>query len=336
MLDERAAYWMPVDQYIGGIEHAILHLLYSRFFQRVLRDEGLLGGDEPFTNLLTQGMVLAETYYRDAPDGRREWVHPSEVDVVRDAKGRIVSARRSTDGAEVVFDGIGTMSKSKNNGVDPQALIEKYGADTARFFIIFASPPTNTLEWSDEGVEGSYRFLRRLWSYCERFDRAGPAMAPGLQQATRFEIHSVLRQANYDLAKHQFNTVASAAMKMLNALERFQGGRNKVTEEGLSILLRLLSPITPHICHHLWRELGFGEDVMLAPWPEPDAAALEQDEIEYVVQVGGKTRGTVKVPKSADRKVIEGSAIAAMKKYVADQIVKKIVIVPGRLINIVL
>jgi leucyl-tRNA synthetase len=337
MLDERAAYWMPVDQYIGGIEHAILHLLYSRFFQRVMRDEGLLAGDEPFSNLLTQGMVLAETYYRDGPDGRREWVHPSEVEVVRDAKGRIVSAKRSADGAEVVFDGIGTMSKSKNNGVDPQALIEKYGADTARFFIIFASPPTNTLEWSDEGVEGAYRFLKRLWSYCARFDHAGPEMASGLQQATRFEVHSVLKQANYDLAKHQFNTVASAAMKILNALERFSGGRNKVTEEGLSILLRLLSPITPHICHQLWRELGFGEDVMLAPWPEPDAAALEQDEIEYVVQVGGKTRGSLRAPRAADRGALEAlvQASAPVQRYATGKAIKRIIVVPGRLINVV-
>jgi leucyl-tRNA synthetase len=227
------------------------------------------------------------------------------------------------------------MSKSKNNGVDPQALIDKYGADTARFYIIFASPPTNTLEWSDESVEGSFRFLKRLWAFCARFVNPGPAMADELAKATRFEIHSVLRQANYDLAKHQFNTVASAAMKILNALERFAGGRNQVTEEGLSILLRLLSPITPHVCHHLWRELDFGEDVMAAPWPEPDPAALQQDDIEYVVQVNGKTRGSLTLPKSADRKQIEGSAALSMQKYVAGQIIKKVVIVPGRLINIV-
>ena len=340
MVDERAGYWMAVDQYIGGIEHAILHLLYSRFFTRAMRDEGLLPGvSEPFTRLLTQGMVLAETYYRDTQAGRREWINPSEVDVQRDAKGKIVSAKRTADGVEVVFDGIGTMSKSRNNGVDPQQLIEKYGADTARFFIIFASPPTSTLEWSDEGVDGSYRFLKRLWSYCAKFDQADRSMATGLQKATRFEIHSVLKQANYDLEKHQFNTVASAAMKILNALERFSGGRNEITQEGLSILLRLLSPITPHICHALWNELGFEKNetsIMEASWPEPDPAALEQDEVDYVVQVGGKTRGSMKVPKSADKAALEGMAAEAVKKYIDGKAIRKTIIVPGRLINIVI
>ncbi|MGH8747380.1 MAG: class I tRNA ligase family protein, partial [Burkholderiales bacterium] len=334
MVDERARYWMPVDQYIGGIEHAILHLLYSRFFMRAMRDEGLLEIDEPFTNLLTQGMVLAETYYRDTPQGRREWVNPAEVEVSRDAKGKIVSAKRAGDGAEVSFAGVGTMSKSKNNGVDPQALIEKYGADTARFFIIFASPPTNTLEWSDEGVEGSHRFLKRLWAYSAKFSATAHAPADAAaDKAARFEVHSVLRQANYDLAKHQFNTVASAAMKILNALEKLRA-RTAAAEEGLSILLRLLAPITPHVCHHLWRALGFGEDVMHAAWPEPDSAALEQDEIEYVVQVNGKTRGTVWVSASANEEATASAAITAMQKYVGDKPVRKKIVVPGRLINI--
>jgi leucyl-tRNA synthetase len=285
--------------------------------------------------------VLAESYYAETAEGRREWINPADVEVTRDAKGKITAAK-TRDGRAVTYDGIGTMSKSKNNGVDPQALIDKYGADTARFYVIFASPPTNTLEWSDESVEGSYRFLKRLWSYCAKFDASRRTMADGLTRTTRFEIHSVLKQANYDLSKHQFNTVASAAMKILNALERFDGGRyredgerNKAAEEGLSILLRLLAPITPHICHSLWRELGFGEDVMRAAWPEPDAAALQQDEIEYVVQVNGKTRGSVRLPKAADRQQIEGSAAQSMQKYLAGQPIKKVIIVPGRLINIV-
>ena len=333
MVDARAKYWMPVDQYIGGIEHAILHLLYSRFFQRLMRDEGLLEVSEPFTNLLTQGMVLAESYYRDV-DGRREWINPSEVEVARDAKGKIVSAK-SKDGQDVVYDGIGTMSKSKNNGVDPQALIDKYGADTARFYIIFASPPTNTLEWSDESVEGSYRFLRRLWSYGLKFSQREKDKSS--HKAVRFEIHSVLKQASYDLQRFQFNTVASAAMKILNALERLPAGRGATAEEGLSILLRLLSPITPHVCHHLWRELRFGEDIMRAPWPEPDAAALEQDEVELVVQVNGVKRGTVRVPKSADQRALEAivKSLDFVKKQIGDKIVKRIVIVPGRLVNVV-
>jgi leucyl-tRNA synthetase len=335
MVDERARYWMPVDQYIGGIEHAILHLLYSRFFTRAMRDEGLLPGmAEPFTNLLTQGMVLAESYYSDA-SGRREWINPADVVVARDAKGKITSAK-TKDGRDVVYDGIGTMSKSKNNGVDPQALIDKYGADTARFYTMFASPPTNTLEWSDESVEGSFRFLKRVWSYCLKFKAGGGAsVADALRKATRFEIHSQLKQINYDMQKHQFNTVASGAMKILNALERLEGFPSEA-KEGLGILLRVLSPITPHLAHHLWRELQFGKDILLEPWPEPAKEALEQDEIEYVVQVNGKLRGSLRLPKSADKTAIEGSATGAMEKYIAGQAVKKIIIVPGRLINIVL
>ena len=334
MVDERAQYWMAVDQYIGGIEHAILHLLYSRFFQRVMRDEGLIPGiAEPFTNLLTQGMVLAESYYTDTR-GRREWVNPAEVTVERDAKGKILAAKRTADGAAVVYDGIGTMSKSKNNGVDPQALIDKYGADTARFYTMFASPPTNTLEWSDESVEGSYRFLRRVWDFAYKLSRA--RCAPGMDRAIRYAIHAELKKANDDIERQKFNTVASACMKTLNALEELPEW-DETSREGLSILIRLLSPIAPHITHHLWRELGHGDDVMRAPWPQADPAALEQDEIELVVQVNGKLRGSIKVPKAADRAAIEQLARANpnVQRFVAGQQVKKVVVVPGRLVNLV-
>jgi leucyl-tRNA synthetase len=335
MADARANYWMPVDQYIGGIEHAILHLLYSRFFQRVMReDTGLMPNvAEPFTNLLTQGMVLAESYYRDA-SGRREWINPTEVTVERDAKGKIISAKRSADGAPVVYDGIGTMSKSKNNGVDPQALIDKYGADTARFYTMFASPPTNTLEWSDESVEGSYRFLRRVWDFAARHSRA--KCADSVDRKIQFQIHTELKKANDDIERQKFNTVASACMKVLNALEALAEW-DATSKEGLSILIRLLSPIAPHIAHHLWRELEFGEDVMHAPWPQPDPAALEQDEVELVVQVNGKLRGSIRVPKAADRAAIEELARANpnVQRFVAGQNVKKVVVVPGRLVNLV-
>jgi leucyl-tRNA synthetase len=299
----------------------------------MMRDEGLMPGiAEPFTNLLTQGMVLAESYYRDT-NGRREWIHPSEVEVKRDDKGAIVEAK-TKEGQPVVYGGIGTMSKSKNNGVDPQALIDQYGADTARFYTIFASPPTNTLEWSDDSVEGSFRFLKRVWAYALKASRA--SRSNEVDAALRREIHQNLSQANYDIQRHQFNTVASACMKILNALERAEAG-TETCREGLSILLRLLSPIAPHLSHQLWIEAGLGEDIMRAAWPEPDAKALEQDEIELVVQVNGKLRGSIRVPKQADKSAIESLAMANanVQKFVAGQAVRKVVVVPGRLVNLV-
>ncbi|HSB48796.1 MAG TPA: leucine--tRNA ligase [Burkholderiales bacterium] len=337
MVDERVAYWLPVDQYIGGIEHAILHLLYSRFWTKVMRDLELVGIDEPFANLLTQGMVLNEIYFRRADGGRTTYFNPAEVDAKLDDAGNR-SALVKADGAPVEFGGIGTMSKSKNNGVDPQELIDHYGADIARFFMMFTSPPEDTLVWSDAGVEGAARFLRRLWNYAVRFERGGgPAIAAQLRKVTRFEIHSVLKQANYDIGRHQFNTVASAAMKILNALDRLLGVDDEVAKEGLSILLRLLSPIAPHIAHHLWRELKFGEDVLAAPWPEHDPAALIEEEIELVVQVNGKKRGDVRVPRDADRTTIERIVLALpfVQKIIAGLSVKKVIIVPGRLVNVV-
>jgi leucyl-tRNA synthetase len=338
MVDERVAHWLPVDQYIGGIEHAILHLLYSRFWTKVMRDLGLVKMDEPFLRLLTQGMVLNEIYFRKAESGRISYFNPADVDIRTDDKGNRIAATLRSDGEPVESGGIGTMSKSKNNGVDPQELIDHYGADIARFFMMFTSPPEQTLEWSDSGVEGAARFLRRLWSYGVKYrNGGGPAIAPALQKSTRLEIHSVLKQANYDIERHQFNTVASAGMKILNALDRLEGVGDNVVHEGLSILLRLLSPITPHICHHLWRELGFGEDILEAPWPEPDAGALVTEEIELVVQVNGRKRGTICVPRNSSAAEIEKLVLADpnVQKWIAGQASKKVIVVPGRLVNVV-
>ncbi len=332
MVDAETAYWMPVDQYIGGIEHAILHLLYSRFWSKVMRDLGLVSYDEPFTNLLTQGMVLNHIFFRRTEKGGIEYFAPEEVELLRDASGQISGARLKRDGATVDYGGVGTMSKSKRNGVDPQALIEQYGADTARFFMMFASPPEQTLEWSDTGVEGAYRFMKRVWAFGHLLrEQTATAEAGSLRR----EIHLLLKQANYDMAKMQFNTVASSCMKMLNALEKAPA--DPYAREGFSILLRVLSPIAPHITHALWRELGFGEDILHAPWPEPLGEALVQDEEELVLQVNGKLRGSLRVKAGADRAAIEAAALAseAAQKFMAGKPAKKIVVVPGRLINIV-
>jgi leucyl-tRNA synthetase len=353
MVDERVGYWLPVDQYIGGIEHAILHLLYSRFWTRVMRDLGLVDVAEPFTRLLTQGMVLNHIFQRKTDKGGITFFAPEEINVETDAEGRVSGARSRADGAVVEYAGLGTMSKSKRNGVDPQDLIEKCGADTARFFMMFTSPPEQTLAWSDAGVDGSFRFLKRLWAFAHAFAQGGRSasqrshtLAAGAKleaplAAVRREVHLHLKQANFDMQRQQFNTVASACMKILNALEAIPEAHRRsagaVLEEGLSILLRVQAPITPHICFHLWRELGFGTDVFSAPWPEADASALEQEEVELVLQINGKTRGNIKVPAGADRAVVERLAVDSplAQKYIGGQSVKKVIVVPSRLVNIV-
>ncbi len=350
MVDGRVDYWAPVDQYIGGIEHAILHLLYSRFFTRAMRDCGLTRASEPFTNLLTQGMVVAETYYRALDGGKKQWINPADVTVERDERGRIVAARLASDGLPVVIGGTEKMSKSKNNGVDPQALVDQYGADTARLFIIFAAPPDQQLEWSDSGVEGAARFLRRVWGYGHGFvNEIRPALPAGASAgelpealaALRREIHVHLKQANHDFGKHQFNTVVSAAMKILNALEKaprdHAAAHAGVAAEGLSILIRLLSPVTPHIAHALWQDCGFGDDVLAAPWPEAQDEAMKQDELELMLQVNGKLRGSVRVAATAEKGAIEAAALAseAAQKFMEGKAAKKVVVVPGRLVNIV-
>jgi leucyl-tRNA synthetase len=345
MVDAGTNHWMPADQYIGGIEHAILHLLYSRFWTKVMRDLGLVKYDEPFANLLTQGMVLNHIFSRRTDKGGIEYFAPEEVELKRDEGGHVTGATCKADGQPVDYGGVGTMSKSKRNGVDPQSLIDEFGADTARFFMMFASPPEQTLEWSDSGVEGAYRFLRRVWAFGHasqsaiKARAAMPAKLSDALAAVRRESHLLLKQANYDLGKFQFNTVASAAMKMLNSLEKAPAGegREAVIAECFGILLRILSPITPHICHALWVELGYGTDILAAPWPEPLADALVQDEEELVLQVNGKHRGNIRVKVGADKAAIEAVALTseAAQKFMEGKAAKKVVVVPGRLVNIV-
>ncbi len=355
MVAEGAAYWMPMDQYIGGIEHAILHLLYARFWTKVMRDLGLVKADEPFTKLLTQGMVLNHIYSRKADKGGIEYFWPHEVEDIHDASGKVTGAKRKSDGLLVNYEGVGTMSKSKNNGVDPQDLIERYGADTARLYTMFTAPPEATLEWNDAAVEGSYRFLRRVWNFGVKLNAekqaAKAAASAGFvaeygkdAKALRLEVHTVLKQIDYDYQRMQYNTVVSGNMKLLNALENFKSdgsaGSYKALEEGFDILLRCLYPATPHITHALWKELGYaakGGDLLDAPWPEVDASALQQDEIELVLQINGKLRGAITVPAGADKATIEAAALAseAFVKQAAGAPAKKVIVVPGRLVNIV-
>jgi leucyl-tRNA synthetase len=355
MVDARNDYWMPMDQYIGGIEHAVLHLLYARFWTKVMRDLGLVKFDEPFVNLLTQGMVLNETYYREEESGKKTWFNPADVELTTDDKGRPVSALLKADGQPVLIGGTEKMSKSKNNGIDPQAQIEQYGADTARLFTMFASPPEQTLEWSGSGVEGANRFLRRVWAYAyaqkDRVAAAGAAVTASAVAANiadaaktlRREVHKVLQQADYDLKRIQYNTVVSACMKMLNTLESAKlddsAESSAVISEGLSIFLRLLNPVAPHITHALWAELGYAaanKDILDTAWPQVDPAALEQSEIEMMIQVNGKLRGSVKVAKTADKASIEAAALAeeSVQKFI-EGTPKKVIVVPGKLVNIV-
>ena len=348
MVDGRADYWMPVDQYIGGIEHAILHLLYSRFWTKVMRDLGLTAVSEPFANLLTQGMVLNHIFFRKGEKGGITYYPPADVDMVRDEQGRVASVTAVADGQPVEYGGIGTMSKSRKNGVDPQTLIEQYGADTARLFMMFAAPPEQALEWSDAGVAGAYRFLRRLWAYAAEWQNAiraaGAVDTAALTEplrAVRREIHEALRQALFDFGRHQFNTVVSGGMKLLNALARIEAGEggsaNAVRREGLGLLLRLLAPIVPHIAHALWRELGYGDDILNAAWPAPDEAALARSLVTLVVQVNGKLRGQIEVPVDADRATIERAAQTEpnVRRFIEGKPIRKAVIVPGKLVNLV-
>ncbi len=346
MVGAGTQYWMPMDQYIGGIEHAILHLLYARFWTKVMRDLHLVKVDEPFTRLLTQGMVLNHIYSRKGDKGGIEYFWPHEVENTFDEGGKITGAKLRSDGSAVSYEGVGTMSKSKNNGVDPQELIDRYGADTARLFVMFASPPEQTLEWNDAGVEGANRFLRRLWNFgvknAEAIRGAGAVggTLDDAAKALRREVHTVLRQVSYDYERMQYNTVVSGAMKLLNALEGFKGNAPAVLREGFGILLRALYPACPHTTWVLWQELGYGKEIgelLDAPWPQVDEAALVQERIELMLQVNGKLRGAIQVPADADKAAIEAAALASpdFQKFSQGLAIKKVIVIAGRLVNVV-
>jgi len=350
MVDARVDYWLPVDQYIGGIEHAILHLLYSRFWSKVMRDLGLVLFDEPFANLLTQGMVLNEIMFRKTESGRIVYFNPADVDIQTDEQGRRTGAVLRADGQPVEAGGIGTMSKSRNNGVDPQKLVEQYGADTARLFMMFASPPEQTLEWADAGVEGAFRFLKRLWKQVyDHLQQSGPAIGPTPVadlspelRTLRFHLHQTIVKVGDDLGRrHTFNTAIAAVMELMNALGKLQDSSppaRGLMQEALENIVLLLSPIVPHICHALWRELRPGTELLAQPWPQADAAALVQDEIELIVQVNGKLRGKIRVAADAKPVVIEQLALEneQVRRFMDGKAVKKVVMVPGKLVNIVI
>jgi len=382
-----------MDQYIGGIEHAILHLLYARFWTKVMRDMGLVSVDEPFTKLLTQGMVLNHIYSRKGEKGGIEYFWPHEVEDFHDDTGKVTGAKLKQAKGElpagtlITYEGVGTMSKSKNNGVDPQDLIEKYGADTARLYTMFTAPPEATLEWNDAAVEGSYRFLRRVWNFGVKLSamnfvasHADVMKATSLNdvkfgkeaQALRLEMHTVLKQVDYDYQRMQYNTVVSGAMKMINALESFaptvgtdvsslppegalaaRGGPSSLVKalespgaqvaliEGFGILLRCLYPATPHITHTLWSQLGYAGvlgDLLDTPWPLVDDNALKQDEIELMLQINGKLRGSIVVSAAASKDDIERIAVAndMVQKQADGGPIKRVIVVPGRLVNVVL
>ncbi|MFV1939445.1 MULTISPECIES: leucine--tRNA ligase [Pseudomonas] len=348
MVDKDAAnYWLSVDQYIGGIEHAILHLLYARFFHKLMRDEGLLSSDEPFKNLLTQGMVVAETYYRMDEKGGKDWFNPADVEVERDAKAKVIGAKLKTDGLPVEIGGTEKMSKSKNNGVDPQAMIDQYGADTCRLFMMFASPPDMSLEWSDSGVEGGSRFLRRVWRLAQAHISQGLTSALDVatltneQKEVRRAIHLAIKQASQDIGQnHKFNTAIAAVMTLMNVLEKAPQATEQdraLMQEGLETVALLLAPITPHICHALWNELGHADAVIDARWPSVDESALVQDTLQIVIQVNGKLRGHIEVAAQASREDIEAAARTNenVLRFTEGLTIRKVIVVPGKLVNIV-
>ncbi|MEM7357590.1 MAG: leucine--tRNA ligase [Pseudomonadota bacterium] len=354
MLDQRANHWLPVDQYIGGIEHAVMHLLYARFFHKLMRDVGLLDSNEPFTNLLTQGMVTAETYYRFNESGKREFFNPAEVELEHDDKGGVLAARLA-DGSSVEIGGVEKMSKSKNNGVDPQSMIDLYGADTVRLFTMFAAPPDQSLEWNDDAIAGASRFLRRLWNLFEQHKetlaevRLAPIADPTAMQnvareakALRLVTHTITQRALRDYERKQFNTVVAAAMELTNAVEKADwnamgDAASAVLSEACYTLVKILTPVTPHLCEYLWQHYGTQERGLNDAWLSVDESALEKDEVTYVVQVNGKLRAKLLVAASAEKAEIEAMAQADsnVQRFLNGLTIRKVIVVPNKLVNIV-
>ncbi|MEP0356317.1 leucine--tRNA ligase [Paraglaciecola sp.] len=348
MLDpEQANYWLPVDQYVGGIEHAILHLLYSRFFHKLMRDEGLVESDEPYKRLLCQGMVLADSFYREDKTGKQTWYSPADVESEKDDKGRILKSVLKADGKEVIHGGMTKMSKSKNNGIDPQQVIDLYGADTIRVFTMFAAPPEQTLEWVDSGVEGAHRFVKRLWTLVQEnasSDNIVPLDKNKLssdQKKLRRVIHKTIEKVTDDVGRRQtFNTAIAATMELLNHLQKAPQDNAQdlaVLREGINTLVLLLAPIAPHICHVMWKDLGHSNEVETAPWPVAEAAAMIEDEKLVIVQVNGKVRAKITVPADAAKEQVEALGLAEtnVQQHTEGKTIRKVIYVPGRLLNVV-
>jgi len=352
MLDPaKANYWLPVDQYIGGIEHAILHLLYSRFFHKLLRDVGLVECDEPFKKLLCQGMVLADTYYREADNGAQEWIAPSDVTVERDDKGQVTSSISKLDGQPVLSAGMSKMSKSKNNGIDPQEVIEKYGADTVRLFIMFTSPPEQTLEWSDAGVEGAHRFVKRVYKLANDLVESTQGVdisdlskltLNADQKKLRRELHKTIAKVTDDIGRRNtFNTAIAAIMELMNHLGKAKLNSDEdkaVMQEAVRAVVLMLTPITPHLCHHLWQAVGDSEvNVEDASWPVVDESALVEDEKLIIVQVNGKVRAKITVAADASKEDVEALGLndESVLKFTDGNTIRKVIYIPGKLLNIV-
>ncbi|MGE4072485.1 MAG: leucine--tRNA ligase [Lysobacterales bacterium] len=347
MLDERANYWLPIDLYIGGIEHAVMHLLYFRFWHKAMRDFGYVHSDEPAINLLCQGMVVAETFYRES-DGKRHWINPAEVDIERDSHGRMTGATLKADGLPVTIGAVEKMSKSKNNGVDPQALIDEYGADTVRLFSMFAAPPDQQLEWSQSGVEGMARFLRRIWRMAAEFVEGGAAPALDLaamtpaDKALRTKLHETIEGVNRDIGtRYTFNTAIAKVMELSNAVSKFEvsgPASRAVLQECWEAIALLLNPITPHTCHALWQLLGHTETLLEdQPFPKADPQALIKDQITVVVQVNGKLRGKLEVAPGSTEDVLRPLALSHpdVARFTEGKTVRKFIVVPDKLVNIV-